>query len=331
MRTPNAKLMTAALRSSSPEEILRDLFVSPRAAVRKWAEITNQTAQAKTAYVGQHLASVLTGIPGEGTAARGHDLTDGSEVKTCSRADQLGRCKACGAPVPAWRANCEQCGSDDIDRKTDSHWIMTVKSEAELRQLMEVPRIVFILLDRTHRNADIRVRGWEVWPDHAIHAYFGEFVGDYYVNNYSVKGAKAAPANLHPLKFDFLVMNPVRIFDAQLVDVDQANASIQIDEHFDRARDRADAPIETMPASLCTPGEILELVGSAPKLLAPGLAPGKSLADVGAAATQRGKKFGDRVDAALLDVPAAARLELDMRTKRIKTSVSVYRRRDVSA
>src|SRR5258708_7374455 len=119
MRVPNDSLMTGALIAASTEEILRDLFVSPRAAVRKWAEITEQTAQAKTAYLGQHLASVLTGIPGEGTAARGNDLVDGTEVKTCSRADQPGSCKKCDAPVPAWRTACGACGSKDIDRKTD--------------------------------------------------------------------------------------------------------------------------------------------------------------------------------------------------------------------
>ncbi len=44
--------MTQTLLETSVTEILQDLFVAPRAAVRKWAERTSQTTQAKTAYPG---------------------------------------------------------------------------------------------------------------------------------------------------------------------------------------------------------------------------------------------------------------------------------------
>jgi hypothetical protein len=228
--------MTPELLESPVEDILQDLFVTPRAAVRKWAERTNQTAQAKTAYVGQHLASVLTAIPGEGTAARGNDLIDGSEVKTCSRADQLGKCRTCGSPVQEWRPACSQCGSTDVNRKTDSHWLFAIRSDAELEQLLRDARVVFILLDRTHGQSDIRVRAWEVWPNHPDHEYFRAFAEDYYRNNYLVKAAKAAPANLHPLKFDFLMMNPLRIFQ------DSCGREIRAEARPGRRPDRADEP-----------------------------------------------------------------------------------------
>jgi MamI restriction endonuclease len=328
MRVPNPKAMTTALTSASPEEILEDLFVAPRAAVRKWAEVTDQTAQAKTSYLAQHLASVLTGVPGEGTAARGNDLVDGSEVKSCSRADQLGKCKKCAAPVGAWRAECGKCGSTEVQRKTDSHWLFSIRSEAELQQLMADPRIVFILSDRTHGNNDIRARAWEVWPGDPSHAHLGEFARDYYENNYLVK-SKAAPANLHPLTFDFLMMNPVRTFDARLIDVDQPSASIKIDERFDPRRDRDQAPVEDMPPSLCTPDEIKALLNSGSELLKPALAKGKDLSDVQAAAKKRGAKFRAAVDAAFPSIPPAARLLIPMRSKRIKTSKSSYKRRAV--
>jgi MamI restriction endonuclease len=331
VRVPNESLMSGALLASSTEEILRDLFVSPRAAVRKWAEVTEQTAQAKTAYLGQHLASVLTGIPGAGTAARGHDLIDGSEVKTCSRADQLGSCKKCDAPVPAWRIKCGSCGSTEIKRKTDSHWLFAIQSEAELDQLKTLPRVLFILMDRTHNNNDIRIRAWEVWPEDASHAYFVDFARDYYENNYLVKSAKAAPANLHPLKFDFLMMNPVRTLDARLIEVDKPTASIEIDEHFDPRRDRDEAPVEPMPPSLCKPDEIRALISTAPTLIEGALAPGKSVADLDAAARKKGAKFRAAADAALPDIPPTARLLITMRSKRIKTSETTYRRRGVGS
>jgi hypothetical protein len=319
--------MTDALLAASVEEILRDLFVAPRATVRKWAEITNQTTQAKTAYLGQHLASVITAIPGEGTAARGNDLVDGTEVKTCSRADQLGRCRSCDAPVAAWREECAECGSTDIERKTDSHWLFAVRSETELEQYLAEPRVLFILFDRTHHLKDIRVRAWEVWPAHPSHRHFGDFLTDYYRNNYVVKQGRAAPANLHPLTFDFLMMNPVRILDARLVDVDGPGASVEIDERWPPRDSRAEAPVEAMPASVCAPGEILALIDETPELLAPALKEGASMADVTRAISRTGAAYRRAVDAALAQVPPDARLRIPMRTKRVKTSAPTYRRR----
>jgi hypothetical protein len=331
MRTPNADATSKKLLSASTTEVLNDLFVAPRAAVRKWAETTNQTTQAKTAYLGQHLASVLTGVPGEGTAARGNDLVDGSEVKTCSRADQLGKCQDCDAPVPAWRVECGSCGSGEVERKTDSHWLFALRSEPELRQLMEDPRVVFILFDRTHGNSNIRVRAWEVWPAHESHRHFGEFARDYYENNFLLKGPRAAPANVHPLAFDFMMMNPARIFDARLIDVDGPSASIAIDEHFDPLETRDGAPVEAMPASLCKPGEIRELADAFPELLKPSLVDGHTVDDVRAAAGKTGASFRTAVDSVLTEIPPAARLRIPMRLKRIKTSESTYRRRGTSA
>lgn len=327
MRTPNASVMTEDLLATSPEEILEDLFVAPRAAVRKWAERTNQTTQAKLAYLGQHLASVLTAVPGEGTAARGHDLIDGSEVKTCSRADQLGSCRECGAPVPAWCSSCGGCDSTNIDRKTDSHWIFAVRSEAELEQYLTDPRVVLVLLDRTHEQTDIRVRAWEIWPEHPDHAYFRLFLQDYFENNYLVKGSRAAPANLHPLKFDFLMMNPIRTFDARLINVDEPTATVLVDEHFDPTLDRDDAPIEAMKPSLCKPEELRQLTDFAQFELEPVLADGKTLDDLTNATELRGPAYRAAVDAILPDIPPAARLPLPMRDKRIKTSESSYSRR----
>ena len=70
------------------KECIKDLYINPRKDIRKWSQITNQTALGKFAYPSQHLASLITVIKGVGTSARGDDLADGSEVKSCSRADK---------------------------------------------------------------------------------------------------------------------------------------------------------------------------------------------------------------------------------------------------
>src|SRR3990172_13177459 len=97
------------------KECIRDLYLDPRNLVRKWSKITNQTCQIRFAYPGQHIASVITGIKGRGTAARGDDLSDGSEVKTCSRADQLSECGDCERSVLLIQEKCPYCESTNIN------------------------------------------------------------------------------------------------------------------------------------------------------------------------------------------------------------------------
>jgi len=196
------------------KKCIKDLYITPRKLIREWSSITNQTCQIRMAYPGQHLASVITGIRGIGTAARGDDLSDGSEVKSCSRADQLSQCKSCGTKVLVLQEKCPKCGSDEIDVKTDSHWIFSIKNEDELNLLLDkVPRIILILFDKeSSETDDIRLRAWIVDPKNE---YVREFFKDYYYNNY-LKKTNPAPCNLHPLLYDFFLMKPKLIFHVEI-------------------------------------------------------------------------------------------------------------------
>lgn len=222
------------------KECIEDLFIIPRRLINKWSAITNQTAQVRLAYPGQHIVSLVTGVKGIGTAARGVDLSDGSEIKSCSRADQLGKCKKCGAPVMRSVKVCPICGSDEIDIKEDSHWIFSITSEEELSTLLKAPRVLLLLIDRNNNN-QIRIRIWQVNPKQH---YFREFFKEYYYNNFSkkLKAAenKIAPCNLHPLKYDFYMMEPVLIFDSHI------NNEIPIIDFYNLNNTRADP----MPANL---------------------------------------------------------------------------------
>lgn len=313
-------------------ELLLDLFVSPREAVRKWSERTNQTTQAKTAYLGQHLASVVTGVPGEGTAARGNDLVDGSEVKSCSRADQLGVCKSCGRPVLPWQEVCGTCGSPDVLRKTDSHWIIAIRSKAEVTSLLEeTPRVVLVLLDRTKGPHHVRVRAWEVWPRLGRHAYFRDFVTNYFEKNFSVKRERAAPANFHPLKFDFYMSNPVKTLDARLLHADDVHrAEVEIDLHVASEADRAQLTVEPMPVSACRPHELRALLAGANLTdFESALLPEKTLDDLGKAGSHE-RRLVAHVSDVLTEIPERVRSQIKMREKRIKMSPSTYQRRRAS-
>ena len=264
MTAPNGDLIQIETGPGEVEALLDELFAKPRRAIMKWSAVTGQTAQVRLAYPGQHLASLVTGMRGRGTAARGVDLVDGSEVKSCSRADQLGQCKNCGAGVLPYVAECPECGGGAIRRKTDSHWIISVKTEQELKQYLEGPRLMLILFDRDISDkSKMRVRAWEVWPREARHAYFVWFLDNYYRQNYLVKvevGEQPAPCNLHPLKRDFYLMCPVLVFEALIHDADTEHAIPEIVSFVAPTKDRSDLAAEVIPATVLKPGERLALV-----------------------------------------------------------------------
>lgn len=277
------------------KECIKDLYLDPRNLIRKWSRITNQTCQIRMAYPGQHLASLITGIKGMGTAARGNDLSDGSEVKSCSRADQLSECKSCGAKVLVWQKECPICGSRDINIKTDSHWIFSIKSKEELDLLLnKIPRIILILFDKESVETEsIRLRSWIIDPRNE---YVREFFNDYFYNNY-MKKTNPAPCNLHPLKFDFFMMEPKLIFHAK-INIEKRSVNV-------KCWDIQNPKLEKIPTEILQEKEVREIF--------------KEELDSGVNIKEITKKF--------LYIPENRRKQIGMRKKILKTYKSKYRRR----
>ena len=198
------------------------LVIRPRRDLVKWAEITKQTPNIKIGYPGQHLASLVTGVKGERTGARGHDLADGSEVKSCSRVDQLDKCKDCKAAVARIEETCPRCQSTKIKRNNDSKWLLGIKSEEELQYLLdEIPRVVLIMSDYPNYDHNdwetLRFQVFEIWPSHRRHQNFRSLMQNYYTNIYlpHIKrnpNKTPAPKNLWPYSFQFYMCNPVQTF-----------------------------------------------------------------------------------------------------------------------
>ena len=113
--------------------LLNDLYIELRRKVNYWSALTDQTAQARMGYIGQHLVSAVTGFKGGKSGARGKDLVISSseyaEIKTCSRVDQLGFCRSCHSPVSPTETKCSFCSYDAIERKDDSKWLISITEE----------------------------------------------------------------------------------------------------------------------------------------------------------------------------------------------------------
>lgn len=261
------------LQNNLPQikKMLQELILRPRRDLAKWARVTKQTPNVKIGYPGQHLASLVTGVEGERTGARGHDLRDGSEVKSCSRVDQLDKCKTCKAAVARIENSCPKCHSKDIKRNNDSKWLLAVKSEKELSTILdEVPRIVFILSD--YPNYDdmgwntLQFQVFEIWPQHKRHRHFRTLMENYFNNIYlphieENPRKTPAPKNFWPYSFQFYMCNPVRTFHCIVRDALQ-KAHIDVCEYIEPLTNRENVDPIRMPLSVLKLAERQSLQGN---------------------------------------------------------------------
>lgn len=262
--TPDAAQVTIADNVARTKAMLRDLVLRPRRDLIKWAAVTKQTPNIKIGYTGQHLASLVTGVEGARTGARGHDLCDGSEVKSCSRIDQLDKCEDCKAAVARIEPECPECGSAKIKRNNDSKWLLAVKTDAELDRLLdEVPRILFILSDYPNYSSGdwntLRFQTFEIWPRDQRQAHFRTLMQNYYENIFlshiaNQPSKTPAPKNFWPYSFQFYMCNPIRTLDCV---VSQAldNPQLTVHEYVEPLADRAAVDPTPMPLSVLNPDE----------------------------------------------------------------------------
>lgn len=211
------------------KRLLQDIYLSYRKELMKWAEITKQTAIVDPEYLSMHLVSLFTGVPGMGTAARGFDLLDGSEVKSSSRVEQLGKCRRCGAAVMAFEEKCGYCGSNDVERKFDSHWIFSLRNDEEVRKLLSRPAIYLVLLDYEDVNKRnvIRIRIWKLNPsDDFVRIFFNDYYFQEFFKSKINKGKTPAPCNLHPDKPLTKFLMPKLLFRGR---IDFTNSEIIIE------------------------------------------------------------------------------------------------------
>ena len=253
-------------------KFIDEIIVSPKHLLKEWSLITNQTPAAKLGYIGQHLASLITGVPGTGSGARGDDLSDGSEVKSCNKVDQADKCKDCSTRVMRYEDSCSNCGSTNISRKDDSKWLFTVRTQAELDQYLNMDRIVLILMDYPdfykEDFKDIRILCFEIYPKEDRGKVFCDLISNHYKNIYLPKltaNEKTNPMNLHPWSYQFYKCNPIKIFECTVKDID-TNARILIDrKHYVEPAQERDAllPVVPMPTSLLKDMEWDELLAKA--------------------------------------------------------------------
>lgn len=251
-------------------QFINEIIITPKHLLSQWSQITNQTPAAKIGYIGQHLASLVTGVRGTGSGARGDDLADCSEVKSCNKVDQVDKCKNCGSRVLRMEASCSACGSTNIDRKDDSKWLFSVRDVHELNQYLTMDRIVLLLMDYPNFDnedySDVRISVFEIYPREERMSVFRELISNHYYNIYLPKitnNEKTNPMNLHPWSFQFYKCNPIRTFECIIRNID-SDAEIIFNDYIEPTVERGMnlAPLP-MPTRLLKANEWNELLRQA--------------------------------------------------------------------
>lgn len=207
-------------RRELTKQFLTEVYYEFRKVGLKWAKLSQQTNFFPKGYFGQNLISIVTGIVGTGTAARGDDLKDGSEVKTCARIDQLNSCKDCKARLASYITTCPNCKGNRIKRMVDSHWICAIDATNYKKYYEETPHIYFLLIDDKDLDDEFIARFtiWDIVPKENK-KWQESYVYDYYHNNYLIKieqKRKPAPMNVHPRSPKFKNIDPIEIFESTI-------------------------------------------------------------------------------------------------------------------
>lgn len=269
---PNADYVSIDDNIEKIKNFINEIIIVPKHTLTKWAKITNQTPAAKIGYIGQHLTSLITGVPGTGSGARGDDLADGTEVKSCNKVDQADKCKDCGARVLRIEDHCSECGSTNIARKDDSKWLFSIRDEHELEQYKNLDRVVLLLMDYPKFDLgdykDIRITVFEIYPKDERMKVFNELISNHYYNIFLPKqedNQKTNPMNLHPWSFQFYKCNPIKTFECTIENIDTAPVIlIDSDSYVEplQERDNSLKPIP-MPSELLKANEWDEMVDNA--------------------------------------------------------------------
>ncbi len=255
---PQKKYVTIGNNVKRIEKLMGELVLQPRLKILEWSKITKQTPSIKIGYVGQHLASIVVGMPGQKTGARGNDIVDGSEVKSCNRVDASDVCKnnICKTKISRFESVCPDCGSADIKRDKTSKWLFTIRSKKDLRILTEdVKRIILVLADYPNFDKndfeEIRFQVFEIWTNSPRCKAFKDTMKDYYENVFLAHKKKdnaktPAPQNFWPYDFRFYLCNPIKIFSCAVKNANK-NPRLKIELYISPKMDRRELPSELMP------------------------------------------------------------------------------------
>lgn len=176
----------------------------------------------------------------------------------------MDQCKNCKASVARSEQVCLNCGSSNIKRKKDSHWLFAIKNENDLRILTEdIPRVLLILGDYPNFDAEdyetLRFQTFEIWTNSDRHQKFQDAMKNYYQELYFKEKAKnpakrVASKNFWPYSYEFYLCNPILTFSCTVTEA-STHPNIRIESYIEPTIDRSIVESILMPKHLLEPLE----------------------------------------------------------------------------
>lgn len=287
---PNSKLISISDNINLIKKLIFELVLNPRLKALEWSKLTKQTPNLKIGYPGQHLASLVVGMEGTKTGARGNDIIDGSEVKSCSRVDASDTCKDCKERISRADTICPNCGSSNIARDNTSKWLFTIRNEDDLKTLIhDVKRVILVLADypkfEENNFEDIRFQVFEIWTNSSRCIAFNELMTNYFHKIYKSHKKQdinktPAPKNFWPYSYQFYKCNPIKVFSCYVRNAN-TKPTIKIEHYVEPNKDRKNIQSESMPIRILNLKEMKALFNLAPKkILEQNIIKGKKYKDI---------------------------------------------------
>lgn len=130
-----------ATRRALSKSFIENVVLAQYRQLTGWQEVTQQTSQIDSGYLGQHLVSLVSGTHGRGRGSRGKgfDLADGSEIKVASTLGAI--------DVPRWNHS-------------------SFGNPKNVAAYLKNPHVYFVLFDTTEKGHEfpLRIRVWRVSP-----------------------------------------------------------------------------------------------------------------------------------------------------------------------
>jgi hypothetical protein len=178
----------------------------------------------ESGFMGEFLASLITGKKGTASAGSGFDLSDGIKADEAKLAVWV-RSKKCK------NKKCRKsflffdevekcsCGSTEFEYPSDSRWGIDSKAGIEYKEQLD--KYILQVIKPVTDSSDCREFIYEAFLVDANNKYFVEYMYNQYVNS-----KKSNNCNLLPYSYDFYRAEPVKVISLK-ISLNEINSNIE--------------------------------------------------------------------------------------------------------
>ena len=160
----------------------------------------------ESGFMGEFLASLITGKKGTASAGSGFDLSDGNKADEAKLAIlvRASECTECGNKVLFFKEKCI-CGSTKFRLKGGTSRF-GIDSKAGIKYKEQLDNYVLQTIKPTIKSFDCKEFIYEAFLVDAKNKYFTEYLMNQYLNS-----PKSNNCNLLPYSFDFYRAEPMKV------------------------------------------------------------------------------------------------------------------------